>query len=245
MARGWRSIACGLALALPLVLPLVLGLGAGSAAQAQGRAVVVELFTSQGCSSCPPADEYLHELAKRDDVIALALHVDYWDYIGWKDIFADPAYTARQRKYAKVAGRRMVYTPQMIINGQEDVVGNRPQDVQALIAAHQAKPAQVRLHVTRAGRALQINARDVSGAGQSWDVQLVSYRPKSPVKITRGENAGHDFTYANVVTGITRIAQWQGNTPLSLNAKAPGDGPVVVVVQRAGLGRIAAAQIAK
>src|SRR6056297_1329329 len=81
--------------------------------------VVVELFTSQGCSSCPPADAMLGELAERDDVIPLALHVDYWDYIGWADIFADPAYTRRQKGYAHATGQRMVYTPQMVIDGQD------------------------------------------------------------------------------------------------------------------------------
>ncbi|MFU1479292.1 DUF1223 domain-containing protein [Roseovarius sp. C7] len=236
MMRVWKMTAVAIALSVA---------AAATTLEAQGRAVVIELFTSQGCSSCPPADEYLHELAKRDDVIALALHVDYWDYIGWKDIFADPAYTARQRKYAKVAGRRMVYTPQMIINGQQDVVGNRPQDVTDLIDAHKAQPAQVRLHVTRQGREVQIKARDVTGQGHRWDVQIAAYRPKSPVKITRGENAGRTFTYANVVTELARVAQWQGDAPLAMTAKTPGDGPVAVIIQRSGLGRIGAAQIAK
>ena len=85
---------------------------------AQDQPVVVELFTSQGCSSCPPADALLHELAARDDVVALAMHVDYWDYIGWKDVFGNPAHSARQRAYAKAGNRRMVYTPQMIVNGE-------------------------------------------------------------------------------------------------------------------------------
>ena len=84
---------------------------------AQERPVVVELFTSQGCSSCPPVDAYLHELAKQPNVIAIALHVDYWDYIGWEDSFADPAFTKRQRKYAHVQNERVIYTPQLMING--------------------------------------------------------------------------------------------------------------------------------
>ena len=114
---------------------------------AEGRAddmpVVVELFTSQGCSSCPPADALLHELSKRDDVIPLALHVDYWDYIGWKDSFAQPAFTARQRGYAQASGRRAIYTPQMIIGGQFDVVGNRPMDVAAIIRCQVLPPSLV------------------------------------------------------------------------------------------------------
>src|SRR6056297_1175836 len=109
-----------------------------SSAMAQERPVVVELFTSQGCSSCPPADAYLHKLAAREDVIALALHVDYWDYIGWKDSFGKAAWSDRQHGYAKAAGRGMVYTPQMIINGTDHVVGNRPKDVEYLIDRHSA-----------------------------------------------------------------------------------------------------------
>ena len=107
-------------------------------AAAESRPVVVELFTSQGCSSCPPADAFLHELSQRDDVIALALHVDYWDYIGWKDIFAQPAFTKRQKAYAKAGGRRSVYTPQMIIGGQDHVVGTHEENASALIQQHAA-----------------------------------------------------------------------------------------------------------
>jgi len=91
--------------------------------------VVVELFTSQGCSSCPPADKILGELAKRDDVIALSLHVDYWDYLGWKDDFASPAHTARQQGYATALGERMMFTPQMIIGGTDSVVGSRAMEL--------------------------------------------------------------------------------------------------------------------
>ena len=98
---------------------------------AEDAPVVVELFTSQGCSSCPPADELLREMSKRPDVIALAFHVDYWDYIGWKDEFAHPGFTKRQKAYAKAAGERMVYTPQMIVHGVVRVVGHEPEALAA------------------------------------------------------------------------------------------------------------------
>src|SRR6056297_2439763 len=99
------------------------------AAMATSGPVVVELFTSQGCSSCPPADALLHDLAERGDVLALSLHVDYWDYIGWKDQFAQPAFTLRQKAYAVSGDRKMIYTPQMIVAGHVDVVGHKAMKV--------------------------------------------------------------------------------------------------------------------
>ena len=128
--------------------------------------VVVELFTSQGCSSCPPADALLHELAGRDDVIALALHVDYWDYIGWEDAFADPAHTQRQRQYALEAGRRSVYTPQMVINGQTAIVGTKPMALSEAIAHYATKDMGVELALARTDEGLEISAQapNVSGS---------------------------------------------------------------------------------
>ena len=113
--------------------------------------VVVELFTSQGCSSCPPADAVLHDLASRDDVLPLALHVDYWDYIGWKDQFAKPSHTNRQKAYAHVGGRNMIYTPQMVVQGQEDVVGVKAMKLAELIEKHRNAPVLVDLNVSRVG----------------------------------------------------------------------------------------------
>lgn len=114
---------------------------------AQRAMVVVELYTSQGCSSCPPADALLHDLAEREDVIALALHVDYWDYIGWKDEFAHPQHAQRQRAYAQKAKRRSIYTPEFIVQGQTDVVGalfsNAPS------AAHTPSPSAMRFNKSR------------------------------------------------------------------------------------------------
>ena len=129
---------------------------------AAGEAVVVELFTSQGCSSCPPADRILGELAERDDVIALALHVDYWDYLGWKDEFASPQYTKRQRAYARAAGERTIYTPQMVIGGQDHVIGSRPMKVSQAIQKHIAKAQPVRVQLKRNGDTLTIVARALS-----------------------------------------------------------------------------------
>ena len=105
--------------------------------------VVIELYTSQGCSSCPPADALLKEYADRDDVITLALHVDYWDYIGWADTLARPEHADRQRGYAAAAHKRTIYTPQMVLNGEDHVVGSHPDELAAGIQRHQARAKQV------------------------------------------------------------------------------------------------------
>ena len=202
--------------------------------------VVVELYTSQGCSSCPPADALLHELAERDDVIALALHVDYWDYIGWKDIFANPAYSNRQRTYAVVGGRRSVYTPQMIVNGTTSVVGAKAMSIADAITKHRAMKSPVDISVERSGDTLSIRARN-SGSATPMVVQLVRYSPKEDVRITRGENAGHHLSYAHVVNEWRVLAEWSGRRDLSIEADAAGDAPVVVLIQASGQGRILAA----
>ncbi|APX10638.1 DUF1223 domain-containing protein [Tateyamaria omphalii] len=225
---------------IPLVLAAVASLVTPAAAQSP---VVVELFTSQGCSSCPPADKLMHELAKRDDVIALALHVDYWDYIGWKDEFADPAYAERQRGYAIAAGRRSVYTPQMIINGQADIVGARPMELSKVISDHSDKMTPITLAVTRSGDQVNITAQSAEPSGPLV-VQMLRYTPERTSRITRGENAGHTITYANVTEGWKILQQWDGVTDLAIKADAPGDKPLVVMVQKGVDGPIlAAAQI--
>ncbi|MFT6425751.1 MAG: hypothetical protein ACJAX2_002306 [Celeribacter sp.] len=196
--------------------------------------VVVELFTSQGCSSCPPADALLAQLAKRDDVLALALHVDYWDYIGWKDIFADPRFTQRQRLYARAAGHRTIYTPQMIVNGQEHVVGFKPMKLADLIAMHRRKFEKAPLAMTavRSGNMLSI-ALDPNGAApMDMQVQIVGFRPLQNVVIRVGENAGKSIDYANIVTAWTNVGQWDGVHPITLNTALTSDDPVAVIVQQ-------------
>ncbi len=198
----------------------------------QSKAVVVELFTSQGCSSCPPADEFLHELAKRDDVVALALHVDYWDYIGWKDSFAQPEFADRQRRYAAANGRRMIYTPQMVINGREHVVGNSPKDVSAMIEKHLNSSVSVEVQLNRVGDDILIHAEPAAHINEPLAVRVVRYEPVSAVDIKRGENAGRTISYANVVTEMAQVASWNGQETLDLKVPAAGDQPVVVILQR-------------
>ncbi|MCE8009569.1 DUF1223 domain-containing protein [Aestuariivita sp.] len=209
---------------------------------AQTNPVVVELFTSQGCSSCPPADKLMHDLAARDDVIALALHVDYWDYIGWKDQFASPAHTERQKAYAVAGQRRSVYTPQMIINGTDSVIGARAMELAKLISDHAALPAQAHLAVQRAGDELIIRARMVAEAPHNMMVvQVLRYTPERSINITRGENAGHYMRYANVVHEMTIVADWDGKNPLELSMPVTGTDPVAVLVQNENHGAIVAA----
>ncbi|MBR9842894.1 MAG: DUF1223 domain-containing protein [Rhodobacteraceae bacterium] len=211
------------------------------AVQADSHPVVVELFTSQGCSSCPPADAFFEkELAGREDVIALALHVDYWDYLGWKDNFANPAFTKRQKNYARAAGHRMVYTPQIIIGGRDHVVGNHPEEVEALLKAHEATDSPVMVEIKRVGERVEIEAMAVETPGQML-IHLVRYAPQDEVTIKRGENAGRQVRYTNIVTDWHVIAEWDGRAPLHIEAPAAGDAPVVALVQSKGNGPIWAA----
>jgi hypothetical protein len=216
--------------------------GQGLGQTAGGGPVVVELYTSQGCSSCPPADAVLAGLAARDDVIALALHVDYWDYIGWKDTFADPAYSRRQRAYAQAAGASTVYTPQMIVGGMDHVVGIRAEEVEALIRRYGAGPAPVTLDLARTGGQVQVRARAAAPLANGAVVQLVRYRARERVEIVLGENAGRAIDYANIVTAWTPVADWDGRTDLSLTLEAPGTDSVAVIVQEPGPGPILAAE---
>lgn len=208
--------------------------------------VVVELFSSQGCASCPPADAILRSLAKRDDVIALSLHVDYWDYLGWKDEFARASHTVRQRGYAHAAGRNMIYTPQMIINGREDVVGAHAMEVMEIIDRYDSSKAVAAVEATRDGPHVLIHADPVSQPIEGpLTVQLVQYAPLKTVDITRGENAGHELNYVNVVNSWQTVGEWDGSGPFDAEAEIDGDRPAVVLIQYPGPGEIVAAALAK
>ena len=225
------------------VIALVIGMWAlaAGAVGAADRPVVVELYTSQGCSSCPPADKILAELADRDDVIALAFHVDYWDYIGWKDIFADPSYTLRQRNYARVAGARSIYTPQMIVDGQDHVVGTKPMKLAEHIEEHRDRKTPVTLKLTRDGDVVRIRARSTSRFSNGSTVRVATYSPEETVSIKRGENAGRTLTYHNVVRGLTDVSTWDGNGEFKASVKVSGNAPIVVLIQEGHHGPMLAA----
>lgn len=204
------------------------------------NATVVELYTSQGCSSCPPADAMLTDIAKQPGVIALALHVDYWDYLGWKDDLANPAYTRRQHDYARAAGTATVYTPQMIFGGVDHVVGSRPNDVMTQLMKHNGKPDAVDLTLSRSGNTLQISGTS-NGLRDTLVVQLVRYTPNVSRDIRRGENAGKTINYTNVVTSWANIGEWRTTSPLALQANVTGNQPIVVIVQDGAAGPIVGA----
>jgi hypothetical protein len=208
-----------------------------AAAQVQGP--VVELYTSQGCSSCPPADALLGELARRDDVIALSFHVDYWDYIGWKDTFALPSNAERQKGYAEALKARRVYTPQMVIDGAADEVGSNRAGVLAALSRARARP---RLDVSLAHEGghvvLRLPAGKVDGDATIW---LVRYDPLRAVEIDRGENSGRSMTYRNVVVETSSLGVWSGEpveVTLSEAQLARGGGGCAVIVQQGAYGPV-------
>ncbi|HRO10416.1 thioredoxin family protein [Amaricoccus sp.] len=212
---------------------------------AQGTPVVIELFTSQGCSSCPPADALLSELAGREGVIALALHVDYWDYLGWKDRFGQPAHTARQKAYAKAAHRRSIFTPEMIVQGEARVKGHDAERIAREIARYGAQPAPAVLTLARDGATLSIHLEPAAKATGPADIHIVRFLPSQEVAIEGGENAGSQLTYTNIVTNWETVARWDGASPVDMRYEGLEEGPVAVIVQRTRMGPVLAAATAE
>jgi hypothetical protein len=173
---------------------------------------VVELFTSQGCSSCPPADNVLADLAKQGDVVALAYHVDYWDYLGWQDTLGSAENTRRQYDYMKSFRTGSVYTPQAVINGSTHVNGaHRSEVAKALDGLKNAgNGLKVDLAVTRSGESILIKTGAASGPVGEAHVLLVFYDAAQPVRITRGENSGKTVTYWNAVRSFQTAGMWHG-----------------------------------
>lgn len=205
----------------------------------QDDPVVVELFTSQGCSSCPPADANLARLAQeREDVIALALHVDYWDYIGWPDRFAQHAFTKRQKGYARASGWKTIYTPQVVVDGQHHAVGSAAAQVAALVARHAATPAPVDLEIVREGGTLAIRATPVAGPVGPVDVHVVRYADSVEMEIPSGENAGLLLTYTHIVEEWDVAARWDGTATFTTSVPVAGPSGVVVLIQAADYGPI-------
>ena len=214
---------------LSLLLP-------GESARAESP-VLVELFTSQGCNSCPPADAYLGDLAKRKDVIALAFHVDYWDQLGWKDPFAQKAWTQRQRAYQGALRLSTIYTPQMVVDGGDHAVGSDRRAVEALIAkaASRRRPS-LAAKATAAGLSLTISGE---GEGEIW---IVGYDPRHDTRVARGENAGKTLAEFNIVRGVVRLEVWKGGALARAVTKAelPEGSAFMALLQAPGQGRVLA-----
>lgn len=195
---------------------------------------VVELFTSQGCASCPPADALLAELSARRNVVALAYHVDYWDYIGWADTFAEPAYSDLQRAYADSWGKNRIYTPQLVINGTRDIVGSRRAEVEDALSQAQL-PLEVGLIYADGVLAVRIGGNDDYAESSIW---LVTYRSEADVIISRGENRGHTIKYVQIVTSRQVLGMWEPKAgaelrlPLSDVLSGDSDGVAIVVQQQ-------------
>jgi len=208
-----------------------------AAAFAADTRAVVELFTSQGCSSCPPADELIGQLAKDPSLVAMSLPIDYWDYLGWKDTLAKPRHTARQRAYAQVRGDRAVYTPQAVINGALHVQGSDKTAIERAIAQTHHQAGTLSLPVTVAVADGRVNvavpeSKDQRASGEIW---LCTLAKSVPVAIGRGENRGHTVTYHNVVRRWVKLGEWNGaartwSVPLS-DVEVDGMNSVAVLVQ--------------
>jgi hypothetical protein len=210
-------------------------------ATAEPGPVVVELFTSQGCNSCPPADRLLGELADRDDVLPLSFHVTYWDRLGWPDTFGLEGSTQRQEGYADWLGLNRVYTPQMVIGGRIDVVGSaRGRVLEAIELLHSHAEPGPQLAVT--GDRLAVGA----GSRDDATVWLIAFDDHHDVAIERGENRGRTIRYRNVVRKILDLGAWDGRaTTLRLPLErlaAGGRDAVAVLVQREADGAILAAE---
>ncbi len=210
--------------------------------------VVVELFTSQGCSDCPPADRLVTELATRRDVIALSLPITYWDMLGWKDTLATEANTQRQRAYAKAMNRSGIYTPQMIIGGIEDVVGNRRDEVMAAIAAQAAREKPERHVSVDVSQSSDYVTIAISGEKQRRDrpeisatIWVMRTLGRAAVTVGGGENGNRELVYTNVVRDLQRAGSWYGGSqtmtlPIS-NEPGRRDG-IAVILQDHDYGRV-------
>jgi hypothetical protein len=203
---------------------------------------VVELFTSQGCNSCPPADAYFAELAAKEDIIALAYLVDYWDYLGWQDTLSRKENTERQYDYMRAFGSRSVYTPQAVINGRTHVNGASRVDVDGALAGMQkaGKGMRVGIKISRTIDRIMIDAGDAGAGPAEAHVIIVYFNPPQMIRIGKGENSGRKMTYWNAVSDIQTAGMWHGKAqryelPLSEISKKGGCAVLLQSVNEEGL----------
>jgi hypothetical protein len=204
----------------------------GASAQAQNAAnptvppTVIELFTSQGCSSCPAADALFEQFTKRADVVALSFSVHYWDQLGWKDTLASPKFTERQKAYAKARGDGQVYTPQIVVSGDRHAVGSDKNAIDAGIRKTQSREAKspyawLSLKLTRSAAGAVLEAPDTEAWKGDAVIWLAAVSRRVDVAVKRGENAGRTLTYFNAVRSFSQVGSYQGKAvSLSLDAKS-------------------------
>jgi hypothetical protein len=239
-----RSNRCASALALMLA---ILAVSPSSKCMAQTRSttrpIVVELYTSQGCSSCPPADALLGELARLPNVIALAFHVDYWDSIGWRDRFSIPEAVMRQRRYVDTLGLSSAFTPQVVIDGRRSFVGS---DRRRILAALDEPLDTIPIETGVAHGELTVTLPERPGQS-GYDVNLAAYLPEASTAVGRGENSGRTLAEFNIVRQFRRLGVWDGRqrmirVPLdSFPAEATR---VAILLQRSQQGPIAGSVVA-
>ncbi len=231
-----RPLAAVATLAVTLLLPAP---GGAAGPRQASQPVVVELFTSQSCSSCPPADALLAELARtRPDILALDFHVTYWDRLGWKDPYSLAQATERQRHYSELWGGEGVYTPQLVAGGRHQAVGSDRAEVFAAVAAAAADGPAAPLRVGRDAAGLVLEAGAGHGAGT---LLLVGFDPSHTTRVAGGENGGRTLTEVNIVRSVTAVGPWNGGA-VSLHAPQPAGERTVALLQ-AEDGRLLAAAL--
>jgi hypothetical protein len=217
-------------------------IGASASATADPRAVI-ELFTSQGCSSCPPADKLLSELRDDSSLVTLSLPINYWDYLGWKDTLALPGHTARQKGYSQARGDREVYTPQVVVNGVTQALGSDRAEIEKAVEQSRKKLAtlpnlpivSVAIRVAANDSRIDVTLPNGNGATAPTDVWLCPLTRSVVVGISRGENRGRTLTYTNVVRAWVKLGTWSGqgetlSVPIDA-IKSAGVDAVAVIVQ--------------
>ena len=198
-------------------------------AQAGERPIVVELFTSEGCSSCPPADALLAQLASRPEVLALSFHVDYWDRLGWKDPFSSPAATRRQHRYAELLGLATVYTPQIVVDGKWQAVGSDRDEVERALDAARRDGKEVPVVLAIDHGLAQITLGP-GGEGVSGAVLLIGFDRRHVTAVARGENGGRTLAHVDVVRSVEEVAQFDGRaSAIQVPVGSPSDRIAAIV----------------
>jgi hypothetical protein len=232
------------------VLGAAMIIGAGEPAAAQTRAnvpatqprAVIELFTSQGCSSCPPADKLLSDLGGDSSLVTLSLPIDYWDYLGWKDTLAIPSHTLRQKAYSKARGDREVYTPQVVVNGVAQALGSDRAEIEKAVTKSQAGTLPVSIEVAVGDeRVIVTLAKAAADGAPKGEVWLCPLSRSVTVDVGRGENRGRTITYTNVVRRWVRLGSWTGNSEMFTvptdAIKSAGIDAIAVILQSGNAGK--------